>query len=534
MTGRAIQVNPMRPLLRLTRTRRSLGALLAGAMLAAPLAACNDLDVTDPNRQSSESFWRTADDANRGLTATYNALLLLGTFARWQAFANDIRSDIGTARTSPWGDLANFNAFQLNDYNFEVNRHLWVHNYELIARANLVIERVPGIDMDPATRDRVVGEAKFLRGLAYFNLVTLFENIPLVTAPLGPSERPATAPPEQTWAQIEQDFTDAAAVLPDSYDGGQAGRATKGAALGMLGKTRMQMAGVLGQTAKWGEAADVLDDVISSGLYDLLADYGANFREDADQANPESLFEVANEDMFPIGVTGLSFPKMIGPCYRPGPPFGEYNPTFCDGRPTRWYFDEFRKSLTTTGAVDPRLDVTILYERADRAGEMVYGQTRGAYFVDNPESASREDTMLFFRKYGETYIPQDQRWDNPINYKVLRYADVLLMQAEALNESGQTAQAFQYVNTVRNRVGKGDLAGLSQTQLRDSILYERMFELGLEASRFNDLRRHGLLGPDLAAHDPDFANFVAGKSERLPIPTTELNLNPNATQNPGW
>jgi starch-binding outer membrane protein, SusD/RagB family len=529
VTGPATPETPMRSLIappRRARLRRLTVALAAGVSLGAP-AACSDLDVTNPNQQSSATFWRTADDADRGLTAVYNTLLFLGVFGRWQAFANDIRSDIGTARTSPWGDLANFNAFQLNDYNFEVNRHLWIHNYELISRANLVVANAPGIEMDAARRNRIVGEAKFLRALAYFNLVTLFENVPLVTTVLAPDERPAAAPPAETWAQIEKDLADAAAVLPETYTGADAGRATKGAALGMLGKARLQQ-------RKWADAAQALGQVIALNRYGLLANYADNFRQETELANTESLFEVATEDMWPIGVTGLSFPKMIGPCYRPGNPLPEYNPTFCDGRPTRWYFTEFQKSRTASGDPDPRLDATLLYSRPDRATEMVYDRTRASYFVDNPASAAREDTMLFFRKYGETNLRQDQRWDNPINYRVLRYADVLLMQAEALNEQGQTAQAYQYVNLVRRRVGKSDLAGLSQAQLRDSVLYERMFELGLESSRFNDLRRHNLLTSALASHDADFGAFVAGKSERLPIPTTERNLNPNVPQNPGW
>jgi hypothetical protein len=372
-----------------------------------------------------------------------------------------------------------------------------------------------------------VGEAKFLRGLAYFNLVTLYENVPLVTTVLAPEERPASATPAQTWAQIELDFSDAATVLPPSYTGSDVGRATRGAALGMLGKARLQQ-------RKWAEASTALGQVVSSGSYALLANYADNFRESTELRNTESLFEAGMEDMFPIGVTGLSFPKMIGPCYRPGGGLPEFNPTYCDGRPTRWYFDEFSKSRTTTGEVDPRLDVTLMYNRPDRATEMVYGRTRGSYFVNAPTGGARADTMLYFRKYGEWSTPTDQRWDNPVNYRVLRYADVLLMHAEALNESGQSAQAYQYVNQVRRRASKGDLAGLSVAQLRDSILYERMFELGLESSRFNDLRRHNLLSPALASRDPDFANFTVGKSERLPIPTTERNLNPNVPQNFGW
>jgi hypothetical protein len=507
-----------------------IASLLAGTLLA----GCRDLEVTNPNQQSSASYWRTAADANRGLTAAYNALLFLGTYSRWHIFAHDIRSDIGTARTSPWGDLANFNAFVLNDYNFEVNRHLWAHNYELVGRANQVIANVPGIEMDEAERSRIVAEAKFLRGLAYFNLVTLFENIPLVTTPLEPSDRPAAAAPAATWAQIEQDFTDAAAVLPETYDNANRARATKGAALAMLGKTKLQMAGVLAQTAKWGEAATTLAQVVALGRYSLLPNYAENFVESRDFNNAESVFEVSTEDQFPVGVTGISFPKMIGPCYRPGGDAPEFNPTYCDGRPTRWYFEQFQASRTATGGIDPRMDVTLLYDRPAADAEQVFGRARSAFFENVAGSPVRADTMIFFRKYAEWQSSGDQRWDNPINFKVVRFADVLLMQAEALNESGG-ANPTGPLNQVRARVGKSAVsAALTRAQLRDTILYERMFELGLEMSRFNDLRRHGLLAPALASRDPEFSNFVIGKSERLPIPTTERNLNPNVPQNPGW
>jgi hypothetical protein len=298
------------------------------------------------------------------------------------------------------------------------------------------------------------------------------------------------------------------------------GRATKDAAQGMLGKTLLQ-------ERKWAAAAAALQPIIASNRYHLVNNYNELFMQ-AGNNGPESLFEVemGNEKLAASqGVGGLNIARMIGPC----------GPSYCDGRPTRWYFDQFAASKTATNGVDPRMDVTLLYNDPARANEMVYARPRGDYFVDNPATTDvREDTMIFFRKYGETNIQADQRWDNPINYRVLRYADVLLMQAEALNESGQTGQAFQYINQVRARAGKSGVGGLSQAQLRDTILYERMFELGLEQSRWNDLRRYNLLGPALASHDPDFSNFTPGKSERLPIPTTELNLNPNVKQNPGW
>ena len=521
--------NPTRSPNPLMRIRKLLLATLAGTLLA----ACVDLEVTDPNRQSSDSFWRTANDAERGLTASYNALQLLGVYSRWHVFAHDERSDIGTGIASPNPDIGNFGAFILNDYNEERNRELWTHNYELVGRANQVIANVPGIEMDAALRGRIVAEAKFLRALGYWNLVTLYDNIPLLTAPPAPGDRPGPATPAATYAQIEQDLVDAAAVLPESYaDAGDRARPTRYSALAMLGKVRLQMAGVLDMPAKWGEASTVLGQVITSNRYSLLPNYADNFVLERDFTNPESIFEVSNEDMWPVGVTGISFPKMVGPCYRPGGPL-DFNPAFCDVRPTRWYFNRFMESTTTTGGVDPRLDVTILYSSPARAGEMVYGRTRGSYFVNVPGGA-QEDTMLFFRKYGETQLNADQRWDNPINYKVVRYADVLLMQAEALNENNQPGAAG-LVNQVRARVGKGAVAGLTQAQMRDTILFERMFEFGLEASRWNDLRRQDRLDREvLRLRDRDFDTFEAGKSERLPIPTIELNRNPAMRQNPGW
>lgn len=507
------------------RLRVRAAALLVGAAMA----ACAKLDLTNPNAPSSGSFWKSENDALQGVNAVYSGLILLGNYGRWQAFNFDIRSDIGTAQLSPWGDLAAYNQFKLNNYDFEINRHTWQHHYQTISRANLVIANVPGIQMDAARRARLVGEAKFLRALMYYDLVTLYENIPLLTVPPLPTDRPGNAAPADVYAQIDKDLTDAAAALPASYGGADAGRATKGAALALLGKARLQQ-------RNWATASAALAQVISGNQYSLLANYGDNFLNST-RNNAESVFEVqmGSDATLSQGVAGLSFPKMIGPCYRASnqTPFNNYDPTFCDGRPTRWYLDQFLASTTATGGQDPRVESTLLFNHPST--EQIYGRPYGFFFRDDPSTTTvREDTIIFFRKYGETYIPTDQRWDNPTNYKVIRYADVLLMQAEALNEQGQPTQAAAYVNQVRQRVGKSTLAGLSQAQMRDSIKYERLLELGLEGQRFNDLKRWNELSPALATRDPDFRSFVTGKSERLPIPITEINLNPSLKQNPGW
>lgn len=482
---------------------------LPSLLLGAALAGCVELDLTNPNQQTTDTFWQSANDATMAMNATYNALQNNGAYGRWQAFAHDIRSDIGFS-PSPWADLSNFNKFTLVDYDFEVNREIWQHHYGAIFRANQVIANVPQIQMATPLRDRLVAEARFVRALLYFNLVNLYGgNIPLVTAPSDPSDRPGSSTEGAVYTQIEADLTQAAAALPPSYTGGDIGRATRGAALALLGKAHLQQ-------REWPAASAALQQVMALG-YDLVANYADNFTS-ANENNRESLFEVqfGDRSLLASGVRGLNIAKMVGPC----------GPSYCDGRPTRWYFDLFQQERTTTGAVDPRLDATIFYNKS--GGMDVYGQS----FQQRYGPASTE---LFFKKYGEYYIAGDQDWDAAINYRVIRFADVVLMLAEALNEQGQTAAAAPLVNRVRARVNLAALpAGLSQAAMRDRILRERALEFGLEGQRFLDLKRHNLLAKSLEAHDAEFSFFVPNKSERLPIPVSERNLNPGVNQNPGW
>ena len=494
------------------RVRTLLPSLLFGATLA----GCFDINLTDPNEPSSDTFWHTAADAVAGVNAVYNGLQNNGTYGRWLVFASDLRSDIGLVN-SPWTDLSNFTKFTFTTYDFEVNRELWQHHYQAIFRANQVIARVPGISMDATLRDRIVGEAKFIRALLYYNLVVLYGNVPLITAPPLPTDRPATVAPPQLWAQIEQDLTAARAVLPQSYSGNDVGRATWGAATALLGKARLQQ-------RKWTEAEAALQEVIASGRYDLMSNYGDNFT-DRFENNVESVFEVqfGDRSFLSAGTRGLNISRMVGPC----------GPSYCDGRPSRWYFDQFRQDTTTGGQRDPRLDYTLYYQ----GGTNVYTMPNSQYFADDTTTHNvREDTLIFFKKYGEYYLGSpDQDWDAAINFRVIRYADVLLMEAEALNELGRTAEAYPFIGRVRARVSLTPLpAGLTQDEMRQRILRERMFELGLEGQRWADLQRHDLLTPALQANDYEFQFFVAGKSELLPIPQSERDLDPNITQNPGW
>ena len=491
------------------RLRRLCRPLL---LLGAVAAGCTDLDVANPNQPSTGTFWQTGNDAIAGINATYNALQNNGTYGRWYVFVGDLRSDIGRIQ-SGWTDLSNFTKFTFVSFDFEVNREVWRHTYEAIFRANQVIAYVPGIEGNDQLTDRIVGEAKFIRALLYYNLVNFYGGgIPLVTEPSDPANRPMPSTTEAVYAQIEKDLTEAAAVLPASYSGNDVGRATRGAALALLGKAHLQQ-------REWSQASTILGQVISSNQYDLVANYADNFTIN-NENNRESVFEVQFGDRtyLPNGMRGLNIAKMVGPC----------GPGFCDGRPTRWYFEQLQASRTVTGGNDPRLDATVYY---NAPGQMVYNRT----FQDRYPAGDPNANEVFFKKYGDYYLTgtTEQDWDSGINFRVIRYADVLLSQAEALNEQGQTGPALLLLNRVRARVNVPAIATASQSELRERILLERALEFGLEGQRHFDLLRHNRFDATALARDPEFSTFAPGR-QFLPIPQSEINLNPNILQNPGY
>lgn len=499
--------------------RRAATALLLGAAGLGAAACQNDVNVTDPNAPPAGTFGQTASEANASVTAAYAGLLQLGTFQRWQAFTYDLRADIGTSR-SPNPLIPALAAFSFpGGYDAEININTWIDSYRFVARANTVVASVGNATFDSTLKARYVGEGKFLRGLAYFHLVTVFGgNIPLITAPVTTADRPASSDSATVYAQIERDLTEAAAALPVQTVAQAGGRATKGAAQGLLGKVQLQQ-------RKWATAAATLAPIVNGqmGTYALEPDYARLFRQEGNQ-NAETLFEVQMgnpQTCVPgVGVCGLNIIRMIGPC----------GIGFCDGEPTRWYFNEFFRERTTSGGLDPRLDATIFYYKGDST--TLFNRTwRDRYGSDT--------TRIYWKKYSEYYLPgtTEQSWEAQINYKVVRYADVLLMYAEALNEQGQSAAAVPFVNQIRSRARLATYAGpVTQAAVREEILRQRYLEFGLEMQRWLDIRRQNLVA-DLAtlrARDTDFTTYRPGISQVLPIPTSEINLNPNLRQNTGY
>lgn len=506
------------------------------AALAVTLGSCKkslDLDIENPNRIDESNFWRTGADALQGINAVYGNFYRNGP-SRWLPYYMDVRSDDGYS-TSPWNELRSVGALNITDYNFEVQADTWGHHWRGVYRANQVIANVPGIDMDATLRSQYVGEAKFLRAWYYYNLLTIWGNIPLILTPSNPEDKPSQVPMAEVWAQMEKDLTEASAALPVSYTGEEKGRVTKGAAQGMLGRVYLQQ-------GKNQQAVDALAYLITgagASQYGLVSNYYDNFRHTTEN-NIESVFEIQFKmrpentgDDAPTSNVGTSRAPFFAP---PGHGFNDANLH-------RWVLNEFHQEKTVGGQRDPRLAVTALYDSTDVGGPnvtLVYGSTFASKNYD-PGIANR----VWYRKYlnDELRINQFEVFNGPKNFRSIRFADVLLMYAEALNNLGRTSEAYPFVDRVRERAGLAKLSvarpGLSQAQFLRQLMHERITELTGESTRWNDLARWGYFDDaaklnELKARDPEFNNFVLGKSKYMPIPQFEIDINPNLQQNPGW
>ncbi|WP_191968004.1 RagB/SusD family nutrient uptake outer membrane protein [Rhizosphaericola mali] len=496
----------------------------------------HDLDIDNPNAPTIDKFWKTANDAQSGINSIYSTFHRVG-LARNQFFLTIIRSDEGFS-TSPNGILINnFDVFNVTDYNLWETITTWQDCYVGINRANQVLDNVPNIEMDSIVRNQLLGEAKFLRGFFYYYLGTLWGNVPILLKTSAADDKPNTSSQADVYAQCVKDFSDATLVLPQSYNQANLGRATQGAAYGMLGKTYMQM-------HQYNQAEQAFSWFITgsgAGVYSLVSNYRDNFLSTTEN-NSESVFEIenltnlandhdddasGNPDLLNYG---SSFPPFVAPR-----PIG-----FTDGQARRWCIWEFLKEKTTSGNRDPRVDASFLYDSTDVRGPaytLVYGQTFNSRNYENvtgdPIAVATTHTV-YFRKFLNDGTQDYENFASGNNYRYLRFADILLLYAEALNEQGKTTDAYASVNKVRNRAGLANLStGMTQDAFRNQLKHERIVELSGEGHRWEDLVRWGDLSTSLSTRDAGFANYQS-KYALLPIPQYDLDVNPSLTQNPGW
>ena len=472
------------------------------------------LELDPPYTQDAENFFLNEADYLRALTGAYD--LLQGIYVSY--WIGDIASDnciAGGESVTDTEGLHQIEAMTHGAYNDEL-RSIMRYNYCGIARCNFLLEPKEN-EINFPSKATILAEAKFLRAFYYFELVKFFGDIPLVIDErLGVQQiqQLERTPAGEVYAQIEKDLNDAIAVLSyksESTHSGIKGRVDKGAALGLLGKVYLYQ-------ENWSAASQTFNTLINSGNYALASDYNTMFLKE-NENNSETVFDVEYSDQ-----EGGSYGCLI--CLEGNLTVGyqgirQYDgPNFGDGNsynlPTQDLFNSFEN-------YDPRREATCLNIDdfiANNTPGTTYGIGAGGHtgFYNHKYMKSRDEML--------NGIP-DNDLTSGVNYRVIRYADVLLMAAEALNQIGDDATALTYLNLVRSRVGLFQKTS-SGTVLYEDILKERRSELSCEGHRFFDLVRTGKAAIEIT-------NFVTGKHELFPIPQDEIDLaGGNWSQNPGY
>jgi starch-binding outer membrane protein, SusD/RagB family len=493
------------------------------------------LDQLNPNELTNEGYWQTKEQAYGGVTAIYNALITDGTYQRSLPGLTDSRGDDFTG-DSPWGDLELTGEFIIPTTSAPVE-WIWRDLYMVVNRSNQVIENVGRYEesvLSATNKNRILGQAHFLRALAYYNLAVNFKEVPVITSfAKDPDDFYAqTSTEEELWNLIFTDLQTAEANLPISYDNvdgpdkGQKGRATKGAAAGLLGKAYLYR-------KDYAKAATQFEKFFNGELknvYSLVPDYRDNFK-DVNENNSESIFEVQFDKE---GGTVMNWTGNPSTSWRTAQAisitYGMEGAGFSDYLPTRWIYNEYKKERTVDGKLDPRLLATVASYEPEANATTAYGRP---WF--NPTD------RIYPRKYTNDGLgAAAEVVESGINYRVLRYADILLMYAEVLNELNRTAEAYPFIQQVRSRAKLPNLAtvkpNMSQEQMREQIAHERALEFAIEGQRIHDIIRWGwLYNPtklaELKAHDTDFNTWTPG-NEYLPIPQRELDVNKNLRPNP--
>jgi hypothetical protein len=426
--------------------------------------------------------------------------------------------------------IGNFNAQFTSSHPYLET--VWQAAYSGINRANAVIARVPEVNMDATRRAQIVGEAKFLRAVHYYWLAGLFGGVPLKldeTASIegGNLSRATTA---ETYAQITKDLTEAAAALPVSWPAGDFGRATKGAALALLGKAHLQHAGAYGVTADYQKALDALKQVTG---YSLDPNYASLF-DGTNERSGEIIWSIQNVRVDGYGGT---LTEWFSPITSPQVFQGGAQNQF---QAERAFYDAYN-------AADVRKAGTWLTTLSYGGKTVNWAWTTGIQVATQYGS-----TGPGVRKYVD-FAAADGGAEAP-DYVMLRHADVLLSQAEAINEiSGPTAEAYAAVNAVRARARVPNLvAGLSRAAFKDSLFSDRRFELAMEMHGVFDSRRHWTWAkarlqaniatfatqnrtPFTSSTEKFAANQVIDDKWRVyPIPARACELNQSLAQNTGW
>jgi tetratricopeptide (TPR) repeat protein len=489
----------------------TIRTIAVAIMIMGAFSSCKKFLEEDPKGQVTEvNYYKTESDAVSAVNSIYSYLNSISTGSTAGVYHSSFWVTAGLSSDelqnnqvgAPQLDqLATFTQTSQNSTLEEI----WAMHYKTIFVANVAISRIPAISMNSALKARLLGEAKFLRGLMYFNLVRMFGKVPLLVdenAPLLPS--PATT--EAIYTQIITDLGDAAAVLPLSYTAGSGrGRATQGAANAMLAKVYLTL-------KQWDKASIAAKKVIDSNQYELWQDFADAFKLSS-RNGKEAIFSVG---------------------------FGDAGGAIIFWEAGQFLVRLLPAALSVEGVQNAQgwqIPTQYLYNRYDADD-----RRRAVTFITEIHDPSGPVTTIrpYIQKYWDRVAePTGNASSN--DFPVIRYADVLLMYAEANNELNNTDLAEDYINLVRKRARFNgttylntvpDYNNLSQAQMREAILNERMMEFVAEGQRWFDLARTGQLETKVPLAKPGIT--PAAKNYLFPLPQRELDLNKNLSQNTGY
>ena len=487
------------------------------------IIACNKkLQVLDENNPTTESYFKTAAELQNGVNAIYSTLRSAQLVGREWFFMHDMRSGEctpgGAQLEAPRAELIKQPSPAPSN---SVMSNVWTGSYQMINRANLVISKAPGVSDNTALRDRLVGETKFLRGLAYFELVSQWGDVPLYTETVTSATGfKGKSPAAEIYTFIISDLTDAVQKLPATYSASDNGRATKGAANALLGRVQMQK-------GDYAAAKAALLQVYNK--YTLVDNYLWNFDGDAKddngitittghEFNSESIFEVVfvdrGDNNFNWGYNGEGSTSPLSTVRNQ-----EYGITWGNVIPSDRLLNEFE-------ANDPRYKFTIFEEGDKILTQSPLGAKTLVSADMNIAPSTKGGTTIkrFFRKYGIYDWVNSGFHPGGLNQRVIRYADVLLMLAECEAEIGTPIQAAAYINEVRRRpsVNMPPVVVASKNEALRAVMHERSVELSAEQVSNIDILRWRKKGyfPSI------IADRVPGQENLFPIPASETSTNP--------
>ena len=469
-------------------------------LLALSLVACKDkfLDLAPISSANSNTFYKTSSDMILAINGAYGALQLTGQYGRFFIVSEIPSDDTAPPLSGSITDQDEFDKFYLRTTN-PLLAERWSDGYRGIYRCNTILDRIVAVPMDETLKTRIIGEAKFLRALMYFNLVRVFGGVPIVLKEISDTNegysygRSSVA---EVYSQIIKDLSEAELSLPANYSGTNVGRASSGAAKSLLGKVYL--------TRKlFPEAAAKLKEVIDMenlGTYTLLPSYADVFRT-VNKNGKESVFSVQYKKGS-LG-EGSGFANLYAPQSSGNAVVlfgGDGN-----NRPTADLENAYEPG-------DIRKDISMANSYTNQAGMKV--------------------DFYYVKKYGDQPVV---KYDSEDNWPVIRFADVLLMYAEALNETGKTPEALPFLNRIRARAKLAEMKALTQAEMRLALEQERRVELAFEGHRWFDLVRTGraLAVLNSKSRTIGIATNLTENNLIFPVPQSQIDVNPSLIkQNP--